>query len=387
VPFFSRRIGLSATGTPVPVLGGARTSGQVGRSYNVGVLAMRTDDVGTTTPSNNYLVGRMRRNLLTNSWVGALATSRDSSIPGDYNRVYGGDLHFQFYNDRLEFDTYVLRSDTPGKSGENLARRFQTGWRGDELNASVEHNAVQPNFNPEVGFVRRDDMSQYLGELSWAPRFDHPTIQNLNFGTTIDYFKRASLDTIETRVQEATAGIRFRNNGSTNFTATRTFDRLFEPFDIRSNISIPAGDYEYTSYQGSVNIGNSRQITGNANISWGEFWNGHTKAVSGAIGWRPEYHFSFDANYSRNHVTLPDGTFTTNLVGTRFLYAFTPRAFFNAFLQYNADTRQVSSNLRFNITYRPLSDVYLVYNDTRDTARGEIVGRSFAVKLTRLIDF
>ena len=386
VPFFSRRIGLSAAGTPVPVLVGARTSGRVANNLNVGVLAMRTDHIGTT-PANNYIVGRVRRNLLTNSWIGALTTSRDSTVDGDYNRVYGPDAHFQFYNDRLEFDSYVLRSDTPKKSGQNLARRFQAGWRDDELNASVEYNAVQPNFNPEVGFVRRGDMSQYTGELSWAPRIERPPIQNFNFGTSVDYFKRASIDTIETRVQEATAGIRYRNNGSTNFTATQTFDRLFEPFAIRSNISIPAGDYEYTSYAASMNIGNGRQITGNTNVTWGEFWNGHTKAISGAFGWRPEYHFSFDANYSRNHVTLPNGAFTTNLIGTRFLYAFTPRAFFNAFLQYNADTRQVSSNIRFNITYRPLSDLYLVYNDTRDTARGLTVGRSFVVKLTRMIDF
>jgi hypothetical protein len=386
VPFFSRRIGLSAAGTPVPVLGGARTSGQVGRAYNLGVLAMRTDAVGAT-PANNYLVGRMRRNLRPNSWVGALGTSRDSSIAGDYNRVYGGDAHFQFYDDRLEFDGYLLRSDTPDRSGENFARRFQTGWRDDELTASIEHNAVNPNFNPQVGFVRRGDMSQYAGELVWAPRLDHPTIQNLNFGTTVDYYNRASLDTIETRVQEATAGIRYRNNGSTNFTVSQTFDRLFEPFEIRDGITIPVGDYEYTSYNGSVNIGQGRQLTGNANVTWGEFWDGRNRALSGAIGWRPEYHFSFDGTYSRNHVTLPEGTFTTNLIGTRFLYAFTPRAFFNAFLQYNADTGLLSSNIRFNLTYRPLSDLYVVYNDTREPGRGRITGRSFAIKLTRLIDF
>ena len=172
--------------------------------------------------------------------------------------MYGGDAHFQFYADRLEFDSYVLRSDTPGTSDQNLARRFQSGWRDDELTISAEYNEVQPNFNPEVGFVRRGDISQYAGEFTWAPRIERPPIQNLTFGTNVDYYNRESLDSIETRVQEATAGIRFRNNGSTNFTAARTFDRLFEPFDIRSNISIPPGDYEYTSYAANANIGNGR---------------------------------------------------------------------------------------------------------------------------------
>ena len=86
-------------------------------------------------------------------------------------------------------------------------------------------------------------------------------------------------------------------------------------------------------------------------------------------------------------MTLPEGEFTTDLIGTRLLYAFTPRAFFNAFIQYNADTRQLSSNIRLNITYRPLSDLYVVYNDTRDGGRKEVVGRSLVIKLTRMVDF
>ena len=84
---------------------------------------------------------------------------------------------------------------------------------------------------------------------------------------------------------------------------------------------------------------------------------------------------------------LSNGSFTTDLVGARFTYAFTPRAFLNAFFQYNADTHQVSSNIRFNIMHRPLSDLYLVYNDTRDTDSGELVGRAFMIKLTNLFNF
>jgi hypothetical protein len=384
VPFFSRRIGLSGTGAPVPVLVGGRTSGKVGK-YDVGVLAMRTDEFALT-PANNYAVARAKRNLFTNSWIGALGTHRDSTIEGDFNRVYGADAHFQFY-DRLEFDSYLLRSDTPGREGGNLARRFQTGWNDDELNINAEYNAVQPNFNPEVGFVRRGNISNYNGEFTWSPRIKHPTIQNLNFGTTVDYYQSASTGSIETRVQTATTGLRFQNNGSTNFTATQTFDRLVLPFAIRPTIVIPVGDYEYTSYVANANIGNNRKVTGNGSVTWGEFWDGNNNGFSGAVGWRPHYHVSMDVNYSRNNITLPEGAFVTKLIGTKFLYAFTPRAFFNAFLQYNADTRQVSSNIRFNWTYRPLSDLYLVYNDTRDTGRGLTVGRSLIIKLTYLAIF
>ena len=96
---------------------------------------------------------------------------------------------------------------------------------------------------------------------------------------------------------------------------------------------------------------------------------------------------SVNLNYDRNQVTLPNGSFTTNHVGTRFIFAFTPRSFLNAFIQYNADTHQVSSNIRFDLTHRPLSHLYLVYNDRHDTLNGELLERAFIVKLTNLFNF
>ena len=137
VPFFSRTIGLNG-GTPVPIVGGARVSGKAGK-YDLGFLAMKTESLTAGTrsiPANNYLVSRVKRTFSTSSWVGGIVTNRDSTVPGDYNRVYGADAHFQFY-DKLEFDSYLLRSETPGKSGKDQARRFQTAWRDDEFSASA----------------------------------------------------------------------------------------------------------------------------------------------------------------------------------------------------------------------------------------------------------
>ena len=51
------------------------------------------------------------------------------------------------------------------------------------------------------------------------------------------------------------------------------------------------------------------------------------------------------------------------------------------------DTHQVSSNVRFNWTPHPLSDLHIVYNDTRDSLSGRIRERAFIVKLTNLFSF
>jgi Domain of unknown function (DUF5916)/Carbohydrate family 9 binding domain-like len=387
IPFFSRRIGLSASGTPIPIIGGARVSGKVNQ-YDVGLLAMKTERSGST-PSNDFLVGRLKRNLFRNSWVGTLVTDRSSNLPSDYNRVYGTDGHFEF--DRLQFDSYILRSDTPGRSGRNQARRFQTGWIDDELTVSAEYNSVQPNFNPEVGFVRRKEVTQYSGDFAWKPMvMRSEAIRNLNFGTNLDYYGGSRTGKVETRTQEANAGIQFENNGWVTFVVNQTFDRLVNDLQIPSgnpHVLIPTGDYHYLGYSARFNTSPSWKIGGNGNFNWGEFYNGHRKSFNGGLNLKLNLHATINLNYDRNQVQLPDGSFTTSLVGTRMTYAFSPRAFIDAFIQYNADTHQVSSNIRFDFTHHPLSDLYLVYNDTRDTITGQIRERAFIFKFTNLFSF
>ena len=109
--------------------------------------------------------------------------------------------------------------------------------------------------------------------------------------------------------------------------------------------------------------------------------------ANGRLNMNLNVHTGINLSYDRNQVQLPNGSFTTSLVGTRLTYAFNPRASIDAFIQYNADTHQVSSNIRFNIIHHPLSDLYIVYNDTHETSTGETVGRAFTVKLTNLFNF
>lgn len=385
IPFFSRRIGLNADGNPVPILGGSRVSGKVG-NYDVGFLAMKTDRV-EGTPSNNFAVGRVKRNFMRNSWVGALVTNRDSSIAGDYNRVYGVDTNLRF-REKLQVSSYMLHSDTPGKPGSNSARLLDVGWFDNDLSISGQYDEVQANFNPEVGFVRRKNVAHYSSDFSWRPRMQgSKLIRNFNVSTGADYFGGSNSGKVETRNQNINTGIFFQNSSSLNFNTFWNFDRLVNPFDIRSNISIPAGDYNYRRHAIFFNSDRSRAIAGNVFFNWGEFWNGAQTSIGSGLDLKPSYHLNIDLNYNRNQVKLANGAFTTNLVGTRVLYAFTSKMFLNAFVQYNADTHQVSSNIRFNIIHRPLSDLFIVYNDRRDTASGRLLDRAFVVKFTNLFNF
>src|SRR5262245_2204830 len=76
-PFFSRRLGLSPSGTPVDLKVGGKLSGRIGR-WNIGALALRQDGFGEVLPSN-VLVTRVSANVLQESTLGMIATKGDPS--------------------------------------------------------------------------------------------------------------------------------------------------------------------------------------------------------------------------------------------------------------------------------------------------------------------
>jgi len=64
--------------------------------------------------------------------------------------------------------------------------------------------------------------------------------------------------------------------------------------------------------------------------------------------------------------------------------------FANALVQYNSTTRRTSANVRLRWEYRPESELFVVYNEERDTrARGfpGLQNRAFIVKINRLFRF
>ena len=360
-------------------------TGQIG-AYDVGFLTMKTESTQTAR-SNTYTVGRVKQNLLRNSWVGGLVTNRHSTLDGDYNRVYGADAHFQFFN-RLELDTYIMGSNTRGLNGRNQARKFGAEWRDEELTIEGRYHTVQPNFNPEVGFVRRPNGTEYTGRFFWNPIIESSdSIRNLTFGTDVEYWESGTTGEIETRIETLELGVRFQNSASINFSVRENFERLNDVFRISRNVTIPAGDYGYRAYQVRASTDPTEKITGGGSIDWGEFWDGNRESFSGNVTLRPNYRINLRFDYRRNQVDLADGSFTTDLLGMRFVYAFSPRAFFNAFIQYNSDRNEVSSNLRFNIIHRPLSDLFVVYNDRRSSTHGQVLDRALIVKFTNLFDF
>jgi len=96
--------------------------------------------------------------------------------------------------------------------------------------------------------------------------------------------------------------------------------------------------------------------------------------------------FRAELSWRHDDVTIVAGDFETELVTARANYSFNPSMFLNALIQYNSELGEVSSNIRFNLIHKPLSDFFLVYNERRSSTR-EVLERALIAKLTYVFSF
>jgi hypothetical protein len=126
-------------------------------------------------------------------------------------------------------------------------------------------------------------------------------------------------------------------------------------------------------------------------ITTGGFWTGTQKTIKAGVVVRPSYHLTLDLALQRNDITLPlpMHDFVTTLVTSRIGYAFNTRTFLDTLLQYNADLKQFSANVRFDLIHRPLSDLFVVYNEQQLTNQASPVntGRGLILKYTHMFAF
>ena len=390
--FFSRRIGLQE-GRTVPIVGGGRLTGKVGR-FSIGALNMQTDDVPDANAlATNFTVMRVSGDILRRSRVGAIFTRRSVSLDRNgENDTYGADASFSFY-DNVTINGYYARTRTYGRVGDDTSYQGQFTYDADLFGLQAEHLLVGRNFNPEVGFLRRLDFRRTFVAGHYRPRpRGIEAIRQFTFGGSVDYIENGRRD-LETRGIGGKFITEFENSDRITVDLLRSYELLVEPFQIASDVAIPIGGYEFQDVFLSYFMGQQRRVSGTAFVQQGTFFDGDLTGFGyrqGRIGLTPQ--MSIEPSVQINRINLPQGAFTATVATTRATYTFTSRMFLSALVQYNSAVEQMGTNVRFRWEYTPGSELFVVYNDQRDTTLRPgrlpmLENRAFIVKFTRLLRF
>jgi hypothetical protein len=176
----------------------------------------------------------------------------------------------------------------------------------------------------------------------------------------------------------------FRDGGSLKVSRRHYFDLLQDDFRIQSDVVVPRGGYHYDDWTAVWTTDPSRMLSGTLT---GNFWDGTKSTRAGGARFRANARVGAELTFARDVVELQGGSFTATVSRLRVGYAVSTRAFLDAFVQYNSQDRRVSSNVRFNLIHRPLSDIFVVYTEERPTLSSLDTNKTLSVKYTHLLAF
>ena len=386
--FHSRRVGLSADRTPVPIAAGARMTGRVD-GYAIGLLNMQTRD-GPAHPGENFSVVRLRKNILGSSDIGFMFVNREgtgAAVSGAYNRTLGADANLRLAGGRMLLNSYLAATDEPGPAGDRMTGALEVAWRDPLWAASVLVKTVGDDFNPGVGFVARRGIRQGFVTLGAHPQPAIPHVRELNPYIDVNVFSDPGW-TLESREIKPGLGVSFLDSSVLTLEYSASYERFAEATPI-AGVAVPAGEYDFGALTASYRSNLGRKLGGTLAVTQGGFFDGERTSVTGGVTLRPNAHVFLEGTAQRNRLTLAGRTFDANLFGGRFRYAHNTRSFLSAFVQYNETTDHVQTNIRFNLIHAPLSDVFLVYSELRDRSPGpgqpNLIDRAVTLKVTKLL--
>jgi len=410
--FFSRRIGL-AQGNEVPIRAGARLTGKIG-SAQLGVLNIQTDDLealdpatglpARVAPPNNYAVARLYREFGNRTRIGGIFVSRvNTSDSDDYNLTWGVDGRLGVGQD-LTFDGWLGLTTTPLPAGEPETRSgFNNGEYGfaggaqyvtRDWQISAGYRQVGTELNPEVGFVNRRAYRHFNARIlrhirtdgvSWFREF-RPHVSWTQFWS-LRGFSESYLVHFDNHFAFAN-GAFFQLPGF-----NLTGEGLEAPFEIREGIIIPAGSYHNYDWEFRANTNRGAPLSVSGGWDWGGFYSGTRFGPTATLQYRFRERFTATIRANWFDVRLDEGSFTTAVVGLDGSWSFSPRLYLQANVQYNDDTRDLGTNLRFGWLDTAGTGLFIVLNDREHVGPFERTGivtgprqRQLVLKYSRLID-
>ena len=363
-PFFSRTIGLDALGNPIPIDAGGRF---VYRSEkrNYGAILMRQRKLGDS-PATNFAVARYSENLGKQNRIGGLVTIKNNEQSTNVVSTIDG---FFRLGEAHSLNTMLVHSTTSNGGNQGLAGIAQYYLSKNKYKIWWTETVVTRDFNPEMGFVSRNDVVGTTPGMNWYYRGRllpfKKYIRAFEPGFLPEFYHQASTGKlIERQLPLFPVWLNFQNGGYFGYSVNPTFQQLIEPFDPLG-ILIATGKYNYFRQQIWFSTDPSRILNALGQVDWGTFFNGRLFSADVTVQFAPSPHFSLATRFNRNRfreVGVQPTNATIDLVSLEGRFALNPRLQLIGFYQQNTENKAKNYNIRLVWEYEPLSYIYLVLN-------------------------
>jgi len=371
--FYSRRIGL-VSGEPVRIYGGGRLVGRVG-GWDVGLLDMQADRPGAGTDNAGVL--RVRRQVFNaNSYAGGIVTSRLGST-GAYNVTAGADAIVRAFGQDYVSLVLAQSFDDTDSAGLDAADRGMARVRWERrgqfgLLYELEGAWAGAAFDPALGFVSRRDVSRASGSLAWGARGAGGSwLQRRTVSVGSSVWVRNADGRTESAETSAQLEFQARRGHTFSVGANATHEDLDAAFDLADSVTVPAGTYDFATVQvdyASPNVATFRPIVG---LEAGRFYDGTRVSVRVSPTWRMSRGVTVSGTWALDRIRFDSRgqSLTAHVARLRAQVATSRALSASAFVQLNSAADVVITNARVRYNPREGVDLYVVFNEARNTHR------------------
>ena len=384
-PFYSRTIGLDKDGNRIPILFGARLSGNIDPATRIGFMNMQTGKQDSYA-AENFTAFTIQRSVLKRSVIKTYFLNRENDISEEaakknpldkYGRNAG--VSFEYTNTAGTFSSWT-----------DFHKSFKATINDDDVYASTgfmkdsKHwtyisliGSLGKNFYTDMGYVQgvnnydavrdttiRVGFKNLFNSLSYRLLPENGPIGKMvakleNFSTL---HPDNSINQADTKLG---VDIQFKKASDFGVDINNTIVNLLYPISFTKEVPLPAGHYVFNQIIIKY-ISDMRKAFGiESMMNVGQFYNGNVKGISMGLTYRNQPNFKVVLSAQFNNIVFPNPYGSTNLVllQPRVEWNFSTKLFWTTFVQYNTQSNNFNINSRLQYRYKPMSDFFLVYTD------------------------
>jgi hypothetical protein len=384
-PFYSRTIGLDKEGNSIPILLGARISGNLNSSTRIGMMDIQTGAKGNYS-AENFSAFTIQKRFWQRSLLKAYFLDRENFIsaadlkknPMDqYGRNAG--LSLTLANNegtkKAEFSYHKSIKPTIDDKDAFFEANFSRTINNWRLFGQIGN--VGKNYYTDMGYVQRLDNYDALrdttirvgykdvyGNLSKRIFIKNGKVGRIEF--SLDAFLVFNADNSFSENENTfKINTEYRNSSGLKLTFTNSNLNLLYPTKPGNGIPIPSGTYKYNEFNLMYYSDMRKMFSWNTKLTLGQYYNGTITGMGAGIVWRSQPHLTFSVNGEINKIELPKiyGNNNLILIAPKLEYNFNTKLFWTTFVQFNTQTNNFNINSRLQYRYKPMSDFFLVYTD------------------------
>ena len=390
-PFFSRAIGLDRNAQPIPILFGARLSGNVTDRTRIGVMNMQTGAKGDFASQNYSAVSVIQsfgpRSNVKGYFLNRQAVYSDSEIPANplekYGRNYGGELNLVDKNGINTLWAGFHNSVKKAITDETAFYQLGGGHFGENLTTFIDAGLFGRNYYADMGFINRLESYAQSGptydfadttfrngffqvynenNYTFRPK-DKKLVQfSLGLSNYAVWFRDGNLSD---KMHMLSSSFSFENTATIDVGFSLNQDNLRYYFPLPENKPLAPGTYNYNNLSVNLATDNRKNAVFEGGFMVGDFYNGQIRQYSGSLLLRAQPYFNATLSAQYNDLIFPDEYGRTKLwlVGPKLEATFTNKLFWTTFLQFNTQQNNFNINSRVQYRYSPMSDFFVVYTD------------------------